>query len=158
MNSAQDTKLAIAMAIIGYQFVDTNWLWESLQAAGSPAQEIGIRYVKEGNKILAIYGDRLLGQFVAHEGILQNTMQRSREIDDRIKYCVNNERLARIFDEVGLVSCINQNPSQGIHLGPRTKSATIEAIIGAVAMDGGLQAAREVAQHLGVYTPQETEH
>ncbi|KAK6225459.1 hypothetical protein QIS74_01506 [Colletotrichum tabaci] len=154
MNSDRDTKLEMAMVIIGYQFVDTNWLWEALQAAGSPVQVIGIRSVREGNKILALYGDRLLGQFVAHEGIIQNTMNRS-EIDDRIRRCVNNDYLVRIFDEVDLATCINQNPSQGIHVGSRTKSATIEAIIGAVAMDGGLQAAREVAQHLGVFAPGE---
>ncbi|OBR06670.1 RNase [Colletotrichum higginsianum IMI 349063] len=158
MNSDKKTKLAIAMAVICYSFADTDWLWEALQAAGSPIQVIGGRSVREGNKILALYGDRLLGQFVAHEGIVQNTMNRSREIDDRIKYCVNNDRLAQIFDEAGLASCINQNPSQGIHVGSKTKSATIEAIIGAVAMDGGLQAAREVAQNLGVYTPEETEY
>ncbi|TQN69510.1 Ribonuclease 3 [Colletotrichum shisoi] len=154
MSSDKDTKLAIAMAVICYQFADTKWLWESLQAAGSPVQVIGIRSVREGNKILALYGDRLLGQFVAHDGIVQNTENRS-QIDDRIKYCVNNDRLAQIFDEVGLASCINQNPSQGILVGSKTKSATIEAIIGAVAMDDGLQAAREVAQHLGVFVPEE---
>ncbi|KAJ0160341.1 hypothetical protein CTA2_8131 [Colletotrichum tanaceti] len=156
MNSDRDRKVAIAMAVIGYQFAATNWLWEALQAAGSPVRDIGRRSVREGNKMLALYGDRLLGQFVTHEGLVQNNLNRG-EIDDRIKYCVSNDRLAQIFDEVGLASCICQNPSQGIHVGSRTKSATVEAIIGAVAMDGGLQAAREVAQNLGVFAPEDAQ-
>lgn len=87
MNSDKETKLAIAMAVICYSFADTNWLWEALQAAGSPIQVIGVRSVREGNKILALYGDRLLGQFVAHEGIVQNTMNRSRQDPFHFRSC-----------------------------------------------------------------------
>ena len=57
--------------IIGYQFNDPSMIWEALQAAGSPVLRIGNRRLVEGNKRLAVLGDKVLDLALAeawHEG------------------------------------------------------------------------------------------
>jgi len=44
-------------AMLGYDFMNPNLLWEALQAAGSAVASIGGRRIDEGNKRLAIVGD-----------------------------------------------------------------------------------------------------
>ena len=46
--------------IINYTFINHSFIWEALQAAGSPVQVIGNRRLVEGNKRLAILGDSVL--------------------------------------------------------------------------------------------------
>lgn len=71
-------------------------------------------------------------------------------IDTQVQRAVNNVRLAETFDTFDFSQCLNVNPSQGLAIGARTKADTIEAIIGAVYMDDGLDAARLVATHLHI--------
>lgn len=60
MNTEQVTKLTNAARAIGYDFQHADLLWEALQAAGSPVQDIGHRRLVEGNKPLAAVGDAVL--------------------------------------------------------------------------------------------------
>ena len=48
--------------ITGYYFVNSDWLWEALQAAGSDVTMIGSKSIPEGNKRLAVVGDTILNQ------------------------------------------------------------------------------------------------
>jgi dsRNA-specific ribonuclease len=57
---------------------------------------------------------------------------------------------------IGLERCINPNPSQKGEISDKFVSDTVEAIIGAVFLDGGLEAAVEVMEALGLLeTPAE---
>ncbi|KXH38086.1 hypothetical protein CSIM01_04576 [Colletotrichum simmondsii] len=149
MQSQQDEKINRAMRLINYEFNDTNWLWEALQTPGSGVRIAGDRRVIDGNKILALLGDKLLGTFVVETLVSHNLAVRG-TIDTQVQRAVNNAQLAETFDSLDFVHCLNLNPSQGKAIGARTKADTIEAIIGAVYMDGGLDAARRVAIKLTI--------
>ncbi|EXF81476.1 hypothetical protein CFIO01_07719 [Colletotrichum fioriniae PJ7] len=149
MQTQQSEKVNRAMRLINYEFNDTNWLWEALQAPGSGVRIAGDRRVIDGNKILALLGDKLIGAFVVEPMVSRNLALRG-AIDTQVQRAVNNVRLAETFDTFDFSQCLNVNPSQGLAIGARTKADTIEAIIGAVYMDGGLDAARLVATHLHI--------
>ncbi|KAF4809534.1 Ribonuclease 3 [Colletotrichum tropicale] len=149
MNSLQaDQRMSDAGEILGYDFKDPRWLWEALQAAGSPVTRVGTRSLREGNKRLAGLGDRIISAV-----IVMNAVDDNLSIGDtnaQIQMCANNERLARLCDAVGLTRCIVRNPSQQGMVSQRTKADTLEAVVGAVFKDGGLDAAEEVIEHLGI--------
>lgn len=75
MSSAEMTKIHRAQDIIGSTFKNPLLLWEALQAAGSPVQFIGTRRLPDGNKRLAIFGDRVL-ELVLSESWYQGTEPR----------------------------------------------------------------------------------
>lgn len=56
----EEAKIEGAQTVIGYTFKKSRLLWEALQAAGSPVLRIGNRNLLDGNKRLAILGDRVL--------------------------------------------------------------------------------------------------
>ncbi|KAI8235137.1 Ribonuclease 3 [Colletotrichum sp. SAR 10_86] len=98
MNPLQaDQRMSDAEEILGYNFKDPRWLWEALQAAGSPVTRVGTRSLREGNKQLAGLGDRIISVVIVMTSV-----------DDNI------------------------------------------SIVGAVFKDGGLDAAEEVIEHLGI--------
>ncbi|KAK1622687.1 hypothetical protein BDP81DRAFT_400165 [Colletotrichum phormii] len=115
------------MRIIDHNFNVRDLIWEALQTPGSGVRSAGDRSVADGNKIMALLGDSLIRTFVLEMMVNQNITDRG-NIDARVKRA-------------------------GLAIGPRTKADTIEAIIGAVYMDGGdqgLDAARRVAAHLNI--------
>lgn len=54
-------------AVLGYDFNDSDLLWEALQAAGSPVFAVGGRYLPDGNKRLALLGDTVLKLVLVRE-------------------------------------------------------------------------------------------
>lgn len=173
MNPPQaDQRMSDAEEILGYDFKDPRWLWEALQAAGSPVTRVGTRSLREGNKQLAGLGDRIISVVIVTMSVDDNisigifskrpsfkyrkTGRRpiltaeTGNTNARIQMCANNERLARLCDAVGLTRCIVRNPSQQGMVSQRTKADTLEAVVGAVFKDGGLDAAEEVIEHLGI--------
>jgi hypothetical protein len=60
MNVSMHKSLTCVQQIIGYNFADTNILWEALQAAGSDVYLIKTRRISsDGNKKMALIGDAL---------------------------------------------------------------------------------------------------
>jgi ribonuclease-3 len=50
---------------------------------------------------------------------------------------ISNQNLATVCDDSGMTRYINGNPSQqGVH-SPKTRAATVEAVLGAIYMDSG---------------------
>ncbi|KAH0428176.1 RNase [Colletotrichum camelliae] len=150
MNPLQaDQKMSDAEEILGYDFKDPRWLWEALQAAGSPVTRVGTRSLREGNKQLAGLGDRIISVVIVTMAAFILTAGTG-DTNARLQSNANNERLARLCDTVGLTRCIVRNPSQQGMVSQRTKADTLEAVIGAVFKDGGLEAAEEVIEHLDI--------
>ncbi|KXH62458.1 hypothetical protein CNYM01_04713 [Colletotrichum nymphaeae SA-01] len=145
MQAYQDEQLNRAEHILGYAFNTRSLLWESLQTPGSGVLTAGDRSIINGNKTLALLGDKVLGILVVESMVKENLTARG-DIDKQLQSAVNNVRLAEIFETFGFLECLNRNPSQGLYVGPRTKADTIEAIIGAAYLDGELDAARLPAQ------------
>ncbi|KAK2730143.1 RNase [Colletotrichum kahawae] len=138
-----------AEEILGYDFKDPRWLWEALQTAGSPVTRVGTRSLREGNKQLAGLGDRIMSVVIVTMAVDDN-ISIAGDTNARLQSYANNERLARLCDTVGLTRCIVRNPSQQGMVSQRTKADILEAVIGAVFKDGGLEAAEEVIEHLNI--------
>jgi dsRNA-specific ribonuclease len=66
---------------------------------------------------------------------------------------VSNDNLQRLCRLHGLDQFINLNPSSRGNVSPRTMYDTMEAILGAVAEDGGEVALRAVMHRLGFFWP-----
>ncbi|KAK1713839.1 hypothetical protein CaCOL14_001427 [Colletotrichum acutatum] len=149
MQAYQDDRLDRAEQIAGYGFSARSLLREALQTPGPGVLTAGDRSIIDGNKTLALLGDRVLGTLLVEAMVIENLEARG-AIDAQLQRAVNNVRLAEIFDTFDFLECLNLNPSQGRAIGARTKADTIEAIIGAAYLDGGLDAARLVATRLGI--------
>ena len=72
------------------------------------------------------------------------------DADQAIQNIGSNANLDRVGREHGLSTLINTNPSQGSFVSPVTMSATVEAILGAVYLDDGMETVKQVMQTLGL--------
>lgn len=63
---------------------------------------------------------------------------------------VNLDRAGRLY---GLDVFVCRNPSQVGYLSPATMATTVEAILGAVYLDGGIDSVSQVMQTLGLVAP-----
>lgn len=143
---AAERTLEAAQAAIGYRFRQPALLWEALQAAGSSAAR------PEGNKQLALVGDKLLAFHLALAG--RERGERTEAISHRIHTQAGNQRLHDICDASGLTPCIHHGAWAAdrarFMIGPKTKTATVEAAIAAAHLDGGMEAALGVIRHLKI--------
>ncbi|KAI1421007.1 ribonuclease III domain-containing protein [Xylaria sp. FL1777] len=138
----------MAQKILGYEFQNEDWLWEALQAPGSNVIMVNERLLAQGNKGLATLGDAVATLIVKLDCYAMN-----RSIGDTVtilQRAVNNSRFAILCDRAGLTACINCNPSQRGSVSPRTRADTLEAVIGAVYKDSGIDSARSVMESLQI--------
>jgi ribonuclease III len=134
MNAAKISAVEVA---IGHKFADFSTIWEALQAAGSGVLRIGSRRIVDGNKTLALVGDAALKLLMIKEGYEEGTGRGA--INDAVSGTGSNANLARIGFAKGLDLLICMNPS---HIGPVTPSmmaTSVQAILGAVYLDCGLE-------------------
>ncbi|KAG0651802.1 ribonuclease III [Hyphodiscus hymeniophilus] len=138
-------------SIIGYTFTNPPLLWEALQAPGSNVYRIGGRQISnQGHKRIALLGDKWLDLIIFMDWFVENVS--TGQGDRRRALTTSNANLARVCDRLGLHQFMNKNRSQGGEVSEVTKATLIEAIIGAVAQDGGLESVRAVMQALGLLT------
>ncbi|KAL8910887.1 MAG: hypothetical protein Q9171_003842 [Xanthocarpia ochracea] len=140
--------------IIGYVFKDRFLLWEALQAAGSSVLQAGNRTIPNGNKRLALLGDTILQLVLVEQwyagGQARDTSDGSPVVFDRDRQRVgSNNNLNTLGIQAGLDFFVNLAGGTTV-VSPVTMSATVEAILGAVYLDGGLQAVTPVMQALGL--------
>ncbi|KAI1157198.1 ribonuclease III domain-containing protein [Nemania diffusa] len=129
------SKIDKAQKIINYEFQNNDLLWEALQA---PNPEISKPNGRMGNKALASVGDAVATLVIKLDCYKMNYT------------IVSNYRFALTCEQTGLATCINLNPSQGGIVGPRTRADSVEAVIGAVYQDGGIDSARSVMRTLRI--------
>lgn len=160
------TKVREVQNIIGYTFEDHFILWEALQAPGSITRLFGRRNMPDGNKRLAILGDTIMKLVLIEEWYEGAEDRGKNQIPIHRPYSVLTERAGRAsqivsdvgsnvnLDRVGrlhrLDQHINRNAAQGQLISPVTMTATVEAILAAVYIDGGLSAVKQVMQTLGL--------
>ncbi|QDS72453.1 hypothetical protein FKW77_009561 [Venturia effusa] len=148
MDSRANAKIAQAEAAIDYIFQDANIIWEALQAPGSNVVRSGARQIPNGNKHLAVVGDAVLKLLVNVENYEQGLTRG--EGNRRLQAIEGNSNFVRIANLHGFDKFINANPGHCGELGARTLADTVEAIIGAVYLDGGLDAVPDVLATLGL--------
>ncbi|KAL8928891.1 MAG: hypothetical protein Q9172_000728 [Xanthocarpia lactea] len=133
--------------IIGYVFKDRYLLWEALQAAGSSVLRAGNRSIPNGNKRLALLGDTILQLVLVEQWYAGG---QARVVFDRDRQRVgSNNNLNTLGIQAGLDFFVNLAGGTTV-VSPVTMSATVEAILGAVYLDGGLPAVTPVMQALGL--------
>ena len=146
--------------ITGYHFEDPHVCWEALQVAGSGVTSSGGRVFLNGNKRLATLGDKVLdftliqswytgGSSSGMASVSVATVTNIPGDWTRIQQnLVSNENLFRVGLSVGLGNCINKHPLNPVPTSRAVVATAVEAIIGAVFVDGGILAVHEL---LGVF-------
>ncbi|KAH1404471.1 hypothetical protein KXW53_002198 [Aspergillus fumigatus] len=142
----EEGQLLAVEELIGFRFTNRYWLLEALQAAGL--------INRDGNKKLAIIGDKVLGLILALEGYARNEARE--RISNVISQNASNSYLAERGFLIGLDRYIFNNPAQGDLIPAKLMATTVEAIIGAVVRDsdGDLTVVENVAGALGLSWPE----
>ncbi|KAL8946420.1 MAG: hypothetical protein Q9222_007181 [Ikaeria aurantiellina] len=144
--------------VIGYTFTNTILLLEALQANG-PLLCSSLRtecYIKgntgrycEGNMRLAVVGDRILDFLLALKWY--PTWEPRGQYNALRNSVTTNTSLNQIGVQHGLSRYITvANGESQCDIAPKTMSATIEALVGAAYLDGGMDAAKMVVRTLGI--------
>lgn len=132
-------------AITGFAFSDMELLLRALTHASARVSD-GSDYQR-----LEFLGDRVLGLVVAQMVFEANPSAPEGELSLRLNALVNAETLAEIADEVGLSEFIVAGSELRTLVGRKRvnlRADVMEALIAAVYLEGGLEAARRfIARH-----------
>jgi ribonuclease-3 len=171
------TEIQDTERIINYSFADTDILFEALQASTSGVAQIGERRITDSNMRLAMIGDSILqtlvvedryakgwtrGMFPCNLLLLRQLAYYSclkysthcilGQISNELARLTSNRHLAIVGKEMGIDQCIYRGekvPKKDMVL-TRRIADTMEAIIGAVYLDGGLEMVRPVLSTMGL--------
>ncbi|KAL1296754.1 hypothetical protein AAFC00_000221 [Neodothiora populina] len=157
MSGAMDqfamAKVARLEPIIGYALRDPGVGWEALQVAGSGVISVrqiqgGVRRITHGNKRLAILGDTAINHVLSEQWF--NSGDSKAEWTKIREDIASNEGLAQLGWDSGLADLLNVNPMNPVPPTMRLVSDLVEAVIGAVDLDGGIDAVKQVMRTLGL--------
>lgn len=145
-------RVAAAELILGHRFARPTLLLEALtHRSAVPPRQIGrgrsAPATGEGsNERLEFVGDRVLGLLIAEWLATRFPHEQEGALGPRLAHLVSQPTLAAIAEKLGLPDVLAVAPGEaraGVrHLATVLADAT-EAIIGALYLDGGLDAARE---------------
>ncbi|KAI4206602.1 MAG: hypothetical protein LQ346_000992 [Caloplaca aetnensis] len=132
---------------LDYIFKDILLLWEALQADGALISRGSMPRYRAGNKRLAIVGDRVLELLLSLKWY--DTYQ------DRLAYTTLSQSITsnKSLDLIGRRNHLDRYiilPDSAKGVASKTMTATVEAIIGAAYIDGGLEAAKTVLESLRI--------
>ncbi len=99
----------------------------------------------DSNERLEFIGDRVLGLLIAEWLIARFPKEREGALGPRLAYLVSRPSLAAIADAIGLPALLSVAPGEvkrGIRNRATVLADALEALIGALYLDGGLEAAR----------------
>ncbi len=141
-----DTILETCQDCIGYRFEDLNLLRLALHHSSSA------NHRRDSNERLEFLGDAVLGLIVCH--YLYDRLPEALEGDmTKIKSAVVSRRsCARVAVDLRLTEglVLGQGMDGGEQLPTSLAAGTLEAVIGAIYLDGGLDPARQfILEHMG---------
>lgn len=135
--------LQACQARIGYQFTNLDLLRAALRHASSANHRV------DSNERMEFLGDAVLGLVVCQ--VLYERLPTALEGEmTKIKSAVVSRRTcARVAEALRLTHglVVGQGMENGDHLPPSLAAGTLEAVIAAVYLDGGLEAARAFILH-----------
>lgn len=129
---------------LGHEFADTGLLGQALthrSAADARGGQL------DSNERLEFLGDRVLGLVMAEWLIERFPGEREGNLTRRLSSLVAWETLARVGEAIGLAEAIRIPPGEaraGLRGRQTVLADALEAVLGAVYRDGGLEAARRV--------------
>src|ERR1700761_2062061 len=130
-------------AILGHVFQHPNLLAEALTHR-SAAQGKGRPRVS--NERLEFIGDRVLGLVMAEWLAQRFPREQEGELGRRLAYLVSQPVLARVAETMGLATELSVSPGEakaGVAKRATVLADALEAALGALYMDGGLEVARD---------------
>ncbi len=129
---------------IAYRFKIPNLLEQALTHAS-------LETPSGNNQRLEFLGDAVLDLIVA-EHLLRNKPKQNEGALDRMRAeIVNGKTLTKLAREIGLAHALRVSEAQRKHQSNPSDSMledTLEAVIGAIYLDGGIDEAREVVHHI----------
>lgn len=135
--------LAEAAERLGYGFTNPDYF---IEAMTHPSMGGGTQYQR-----LEFLGDRVLGLVIAEALLNQDTKADEGKLAPRLNALVRKETCAEVAAEVSLGEAIRMGRSEMISGGRRKRAIlgdAMEAVIAAVYLDGGMDAARELVLRL----------
>jgi ribonuclease-3 len=149
--SAQAERLQRAERLLGYTFKDRALLLEALTHKS---------YLNENatavacNEVLELLGDAVLSLVTVDALLAQTPRAEEGELTDRRAAHVNEDALQERSDATGLAALLRTGKG-ALDVQASMKADLVEAVLGAVYRDGGLLAARAVAERVLGAPPKE---
>ena len=141
-----DSILVLCQEAIGYQFKNTELLRRALMHASAASNRI------ESNERLEFLGDSILGVVICHELFVRFPHYLEGELTKIKSMVVSRRTCTRIAKNIGLGQflCVGKGMGGLAKLPGSCTAAVLEAVIGAIYIDGGDQAARAfILRHMG---------
>ena len=136
------SEYAVLFSRIGYVFNDVSLLIQALTTPGFANQ----RGFTDKQRAWAIHGDALLDHVVLDSVYTQDFSPS--KLDNRRQTWTKNEHLSKRARELGIAEFIRLSPTQTRPVQESQAATTVEALVHAVRLDAGLEAARSVAKRL----------
>ena len=125
---------------LGYRFRDEGLLDEALTHSSLENLEPGRKH----NQRLEFLGDRVIGLVVADHLFGSLSGEREGALTGRYHECVNNRALARVARDLGFGAALEAQSGAGLADTDKVLADALEAVVGAIWRDGGMEAARPV--------------
>lgn len=144
-DAAATGRLADLAARLGHRFADPSLLEQALTHASAPGQ----RKVRVSER-LEFLGDRVIGLTMAELLIARFPAEPEGALAKRQAHLVRRDSLAEVARGLGLGALLTLAEGQGTRDNATILGDAMEAVLGALYLDGGLPAARRfVAAHWG---------
>lgn len=138
--------LESAQDILGHQFARPELLSEALTHRSAALDNwAGKAVFSASNERLEFVGDRVLGLLIAEWLAERYPKENEGGLGRRLAILVSQPVLAEIAETLGLAACLSLAPSEskaGVRKLATVLADATEALIGALYLDGGLEAAR----------------
>lgn len=125
---------------LGYQFQDSRLLDEALTHPSLATLDKGHRH----NQRLEFLGDRVIGLVIADRLYAITRNQREGQLTRRYAECVENAALARIARDLGVGPALRVQPETNLADTDKVLADALEALMGAIWRDGGMEAVQPV--------------
>lgn len=153
-----DLQCQTAETILGHTFVRPSLLAEALtHRSAAHNNRTHRKHERRGvgsNERLEFIGDRVLGLVIAEWLVERFPLEQEGELGRRLAHLVSAPVLAAISETLGLPSAIRLAPNEaraGVGTQPNTMADVLEAAIGALFLDAGLDPARHFVR--AAWTP-----
>jgi ribonuclease-3 len=144
---AGDARTAALEQRLGYRFVRRGLLEEALTQSSASGRG---RRARRSNERLEFLGDRVVGLVVAHLLITRFPDEGEGGLSRRHAALVQRETLAEVAAELALGECLVLARSEeegGGRANPAILADVLEAVLGAIYLDGGLAAAETLIRN-----------
>jgi ribonuclease-3 len=143
----QATPATEAETLLGHRFVRPDLLREALTHRSAAGGGRGAKAPKGtgSNERLEFVGDRVLGLLIAEWLAERFPREQEGELGRRLAHLVSQPVLAALAEEAGLPALLSVAPGEsraGVRKRATVLADAMEALIGALFLDGGLDAAR----------------